>query len=142
MKKGQKKSSKKQVLRYSESFKQRVVSEIEKGSLTIKESRIKYDIRGGSTIQNWIRKFGKNHLLCRVVKIQTPQEVDSEKLLKQRVAELEKALAQTQLAFLKSESYLKVACEHLGMEVDKFKKKQTTKPSHSDPQGSTTTPTE
>lgn len=126
------KSYKRRVIRYSESFKQKLVNEIENGYLTIHESRIKYGIGGAETIRIWIKKMGKNHLLCKRVKIQTLEEMDQEKLLKQRVAELEKALAQTQMAYLKSESYLQVACHQMGMEIEVFKKKQTSKPSKCD----------
>lgn len=123
---------KRRVIRYSESFKQKLVKEIEDGYLTIYESRIKYGIGGAETIQKWIKKMGKNHLLCRKVKIQNLEEMDQEKLMKQRVAELEKALAQTQMAYLKSESHLQIACHQLGIDLEVFKKKQTSKPSKSD----------
>ncbi|MGH0798395.1 transposase [Bacillus mycoides] len=126
------KSYKRRVIRYSESFKQKLVNEIEEGLITIHESRIKYGIGGADTIHSWIKKMGKNHLLCKKVKIQTLEEMDQAKLLKQRIAELEKALAQTQMAYLKSESHLEVACQQMGVEVDVFKKKQTSKPSKSD----------
>ncbi len=126
------KSYKRRVIRYSESFKQKLVDEIENGFLTIHESRIKYGIGGAETIKSWIKKMGKNHLLCKKVKIQTLKEMDEEKLLKQRIAELEKALAQTQMAYLKSESYLQVACQQMGIELEVFKKKQTSKSSKGD----------
>ena len=115
------------VYRYSEAFKQKVVTELEQGDLSLYEARIKYGIRGSQTIQNWIKKLGKNHLLCRVVKIQTPQEMDQTKLLKSRIVELEQALAQTQLECLQSESYLRLACEQLGVEIETFKKKEVSK---------------
>jgi len=51
------------VKRYSTAFKQKVVSEIESGQLSIGDARRLYDITGGETIQKWIRRFGKNHLL-------------------------------------------------------------------------------
>lgn len=118
--------STKKVVRYSEAFKLKVVSEIESGALLVNEARLKYDIRGGQTIQNWIKKLGKNHLLCRVVRIESPMDINQIKLLKARIAELERALAQTQLECLQSESYLHQACQELGMEVESFKKKEAT----------------
>lgn len=119
--------SRKKIIRYSYAFKQKVVSDIETGQLKISEARIKYGIRGAETIQNWIRKLGKNHLLCRVVRIENPMEVNQIKLLKQRILELERALAQTQLECLESESYLAQACQELGLDVVSFKKKETAK---------------
>lgn len=121
----------KKVYRYSEAFKQKVVTELEEGDLTLSEARIKYGIKGSHTIKSWIKKLGKNHLLCRVVKIQTPQEMDQTKLLQSRISELEGALAQTQLECLQSESYLRLACEQLGIEVETFKKKEVSKSTNS-----------
>ena len=72
----------KKVYRYSEAFKQKVVTELEDGDLSLKEASIKYGINGSHTIKHWIKKLGKNHLLCRVVRIQTPDEMDQTKLLK------------------------------------------------------------
>jgi len=46
------------IIRYSISFKQMIVKEIEQGS-SIELTRRKYDIKGGDTIQQWIHKFGK-----------------------------------------------------------------------------------
>ena len=116
------------IVRYSEAFKHQVVSSIESGELSIAEARVKYGITGCETIQTWIRKLGKNHLLCRVVRIESPMEVNQIKLLKARILELERALAQTQLECLSSEAYLHQACQELGMDVETFKKKETTKP--------------
>ena len=104
-----------------------MVSEIEKGHLTLSEARIKYGIRSHHTIKYWIRKMGKNDLLCRVVHIQTPHEMDRLKLLQKRISELEKALAQTQLECLQSESYLLIACQQLGLDINEFKKKSDAK---------------
>ena len=125
------KSYKRQVVRYSESFKITLINEIESGKLTIHESRIKYGIKGGDTIHRWIKKMGKNHLLCKKVIIQTLKEMDQKKILQQRVNELEKALAQTQMSFLKSESYLEIACQQMGIDLEVFKKKQNSKSSKS-----------
>ena len=49
------------VIRYSTAFKQKVVSEIESGQITVAQARKVYDIRGGETIPRWIKKLGKNH---------------------------------------------------------------------------------
>lgn len=116
------------VYRYSEAFKLQVVHAIEQGELSISEAKVKYGIKGSQTIQYWIKRMGKNHLLNRMVRIETPEQMDQSKLLKKRIAELERALAQTQLECLQSESYLRLACEQLGVELEKFKKKEISKP--------------
>lgn len=120
-------SSRKKVIRYSESFKHKVISEIEAGNLNISQARIKYGIGGCETIQKWISKLGKNDLLCRVVRIESPMDIDQIKLLKSRILELEQALAQTQLECLQSESYLHQACQELGLDIESFKKKAVSK---------------
>jgi transposase len=51
----------KESIRYSISFKQKVVQEVEKGASFI-ELRRRYGIKGGNTVQQWVRQFGKNHL--------------------------------------------------------------------------------
>lgn len=124
----QKRTKGKQIKRYSAAFQQKVVSELERGELSIEQVRAKYGIGGSTTIQRWIKKLGKNDLLCKVVTIQTPMEQDQLKVLRQRIAELERALAQTQVECLQSESYLQLACQELGTSVADFKKKETSQP--------------
>ena len=62
-------SVKNTVYRYSHAFKQKVVSEIESGKFTIAEARRIYDIKSPGTIPYWLKRYGKNHLLTRVVRI-------------------------------------------------------------------------
>ena len=50
------------VIRYSNSFRRQVVEEVE-GGMSIHALQKRYGIKGGVTIQNWLRKFGKTHLL-------------------------------------------------------------------------------
>jgi hypothetical protein len=57
---------KKTTIRYSNCFKLQVVEEIEKNGLSIEECRRKYDIRGGATIQSWLRLFGKQYLMNKM----------------------------------------------------------------------------
>lgn len=63
--------------RYSFSFKQQVVRELEQEGVSKELIRKKYGIKGGSTLQNWIRKFGKNHLINQVIRIETMEEKDN-----------------------------------------------------------------
>lgn len=66
------------------------MTEFEKG-VTIGYLQRKYGINGGDTIQNWVRSFGKNHLLNKVVRIETMGEKD-------RIKELERQLKEAKLA--------------------------------------------
>jgi transposase-like protein len=86
------------IVRYSISFKQKVVREIEEEGLHIEQARRRYAITGSATIQNWVRKFGKNHLLKKVVRIETMDEKDRIKHLEQEIRKLKMALADSVLA--------------------------------------------
>ena len=75
------------------------------------------------TIQGWLRKYGKNHLLPRIVIVQKPDERDQIRQLKQQVAELQRALGQTQVENVLNAAFLKIACDELDCDVEVFKKK-------------------
>ena len=115
----------KNIMRYSEAFKMKVISELESGEVSsMAEARRKYDIGGGSTIRNWIKKYGKNHLLGKVVRVETPEDKDEKKQLKKRIEQLEKALADAKVKEVMSRAYFEVLCEDVGIEdVEGFKKK-------------------
>lgn len=84
-------------IRYSISFKQQVVREMEEGSSII-ELRRRYNIKGGETIQKWIRKFGREHLLNKVIRIETMEDKDRLKQLEQENKKLKMALADAYMA--------------------------------------------
>ena len=115
----------KQVVRYSESFKMQVISELESGKLkNISEANRKYGIKGAETVKRWLKKYGKNHLVSKVVKVETPEDIDEKKALKKRIAELEKALADTSVKAVINEAYFQVVCERFGVtDVEEIKKK-------------------
>ena len=118
-----------QVFRYSEAFKLQVVEELETGKLaTVAEARGRYGIRGGETVQSWLRKYGRDHLRSKVINVQSPKDRDQVKALKKRVKELEKALADTQVNAVLNEAYYRIVCEKHGItDPDEFKKKLDTK---------------
>ena len=79
-------------------------------------------------IQYWARKYGKNHLLGRVIRVETPQEVNEARELRKRVRELEKALADAHIDARLDAAYLKIACRAAGIgDVEDFKKKHAGK---------------
>src|SRR5215467_2551316 len=84
--------------RYSIGFKQRVVRELEERGCTKASLKRKYGIKGGSTLQDWIRKFGKNHLLNQVIRIETMEEKDRVRELEAEIKRLKLALADSLLA--------------------------------------------
>ena len=113
------------VIRYSEAFKLHVVGELEKGKFhSPSEASAHYGITGAQTVKKWVRKFGKDQLLKRVVRIEVPQEQDQVKALKKQVRKLEKALAEAKVDEVFARAQFEVACQELGVQdLPAFKKK-------------------
>ncbi len=111
-------------LRYSEAFKQQVISELEAGKLSsISEANRVYGIRGAETVTQWIRKYGREDLLPKKVRIETLKERDELKEARKRIRNLEAALADAHIDCSLGNSYLKIACKRLGTDATDFKKK-------------------
>lgn len=116
------------VIRYSAAFKQQVVSDLESGRFgSLQSAQEHYGIGGLGTVQNWLRKYGKNHLCTRVVKVEKPDEKDQVRQLKKKIRELEQALGRTQAENVLNQSFLEIACQGLGEDVEAFKKKADTR---------------
>jgi transposase len=115
----------KSVVRYSEAFKLQVVSELETGKLgCIFEARKRYAIKGVGTVDRWVRKYGKNHLLKKVVRVESTSERDQLMELKKKNRELESALSDAHLDLRLERAWLKIACKAGGIDdVESFKKK-------------------
>lgn len=113
------------VIRYSESFKLQVVRDLESGRFAnIGQAASHYGIKGAVTIRGWLIKFGKDRLMPRVIRVETPEEQNELKRLRQRVRQLEGLLADKELGLVISETYLELACERAGiLDVENFKKK-------------------
>ena len=78
-------------IRYSEAFKLQVLRELEEGKFTSRIGAARaYGISGVGMIQYWARKYGKDHLLGKVVRVETPKEVNEATALRKRVRELKK----------------------------------------------------
>ena len=109
-------------IRYSEAFKQQVLREIEAGKFeSVHLAAQTYGIGGGSTIQGWMRRYGREHMLRKVVRVETPKEISEVKGLRKRVRELEAALADAHLKGRFDDAYLSIAHLYLfGAEIDFF----------------------
>lgn len=114
-------SGDRKVYRYSLAFKQKVISEVESGKLTVEQARRVYDIGGKCTIQKWLRRLGGDRYNHGEGRIQMPGERDRDKVeeLKRERQQLEHALAQTQLKLLAAESLLECVEEHYRIDVKK-----------------------
>ena len=117
-------------VRYSEAFKLQVLRTIEEGKFATRQAAYRaYGIRGCGAIERWARKYGKNHLLGKVIRVETAKELDEARELKKRVRELEKALANAHIDSKLDAAYLRIACRAAGIEdVEGFKKKHVGKP--------------
>ena len=104
--------------RYSISFRQMVVKEIEEGR-SIESVRKKYDIGGGGTIQKWIKNFGKNHLLNKIVKVETMDERNRMKQLQEENKKLKMALGDAYMAKECLEGVIRMANEEYRTDLKK-----------------------
>lgn len=112
------------VVRYSACFKRQVIAELERGRFdSLEQARAHYGIGGAQTISSWLGRYGRNHLQSKVVRVEQPGEADRIRQLQKQVAQLERALGQTQAQSVLHAQYLKLACEELGLEEEAFKKK-------------------
>jgi transposase len=116
-------------IRYSEAFKLQVLRELGEGKFPSKAAAARaYGFSPVGMIEYWARKYGKTHLLGKVVRVETPREVNEARELRKRVRELEKALADAHLDARLDAAYLRIACRAAGIEdVEGFKKKHAGK---------------
>ena len=115
-------------IRYSMAFKQQVVSDLEGGRFgTILEASEHYGIGGSTTVRKWLKRFGKNHLIPKVVRVEKPDEADQIRQLKKQVRQLQEALGKTQMEKVLNEAFLEIACEQLGVTPEELKKKAATR---------------
>ena len=104
-----------------------VVRELERDLVPIDQVRRKYGIGVGS-IQDWIAKYG-NGSRGRIIRVETPKEINELKRLKERVKRLESVLADTNLDLALERQYTRLACERAGIQdVAEFKKKAAGQP--------------
>ena len=106
--------------RYSEAVIRQIISEYESG-YSIAELKRKYGITGNETIQKWIKKYSKEGLRHKFIRIQQAEEIDQVKTLEKRIKELEQALGRTTLEKLKLECIVEEYQETYGAELVKKK---------------------
>lgn len=112
------------VIRYSEAFKQQVVSDVEGGRYGSPfEASRAYGITGSGTVRRWLREYGKSHLLSKVVRVEKQGEPGEIKRLKDRVRQLESALADSHMDWALEKSFFEILCERTNTDVEAFKKK-------------------
>lgn len=112
-------NARKKVVRYSFSFKQQVVKEIECEGMTLMAARRRYGIKGAGTIRGWLIKFGKKHLLNQVIRVETMDEKERVKLLEKEIMRLKLALADSLLAQRGLEVVIDEANKEYGTDLKK-----------------------
>lgn len=105
------------IRRYSEALKQEIVQEVENCKLTLREAQEYYDIPHKRTISRWVRRYGKDVLPTRVVRVIMKDEA-------QRMAELEKLNSSLQIENAIMRAQYELALEERG---EAIKKKLSTK---------------
>ena len=112
-------------MRYSEAFKLQVVRELEQGRFESAGAAGRaYGVNGSETVANWVRRYGKDHLLRKAIRVMKADEQAEVKALRKRVRELERALSDAHIDLKLEEAYVELACEAAGIrDVAEFKKK-------------------
>jgi transposase-like protein len=117
----------KDVVRYSEAFKLRLVEDVANGKYrSLDEARRRNGIRGGATVRSWIKQYGREDILPKRIKVETMKEIDELQAARGRIRELEAALADSHMEYCLERAFLDIACERLGMSVEELKKKNVT----------------
>jgi transposase-like protein len=112
------------VVRYSEAFKLRLVEDVGNGKYkSLDEARRRNGIRGGSTLSKWIKRYGREELLPKRIKVETMKERDELQGARRRIRELEAALADAHMDYCLESAFLDIACERLGTSTEALKKK-------------------
>lgn len=100
-----------------------IVRELENGEMPYDVIRRKYGIKGTSTVQKWARKYGKGDL-GKMIRVETPKEINERQQMKQRIKALEKALADAHIDLAIERACTRAACQRAGIEdLAEFKKK-------------------
>ena len=109
---------------YSEAYKRSVVEKVEQGVYSsLSEARRKNGIKGKETLVHWVRKYGREDILPKRVRVETMSEIDEVQALRKRNRELEAALADAHMDWCIESALLDIACEGMGTTAEALKKK-------------------
>ena len=108
--------------RYSESFKLKLLAELSTGKYNKNQLSKFYGINR-TTLNEWIKKYGRKDLMNTRILVETKDEIGRIKALQKEIEQLRKLLIKKDLDKLVLDSYLEVAAENLGYKnVDELKK--------------------
>lgn len=106
------------IKRYSQAFKQQVVREYEAGA-SVNSLRQKYGIGSPGTVKHWIERYGRSGYRSELVIIQSVADQLEVKAMKQRISQLEAALAESVLENRMLHTTLGVASQALEIDLKK-----------------------
>lgn len=106
------------IRRYSQAFKQQVVREYEAGA-SVYSLQQKYGIGAHRTVERWVKQYGRIGYRSEVVVIQTVEDQLAVNGMKERMAELEGALAEAVLENRMLKTTLEVASQALELDLKK-----------------------
>lgn len=110
---------------YSESFKIQIVRELESGKFSsCCAIATHYGIKGGRTVYRWAKKYGRNNLIGKVIRVETVNERNQLKAKDKRIHELETLVSNMALDLAIANTFIELACEKANItDVEGFKKK-------------------
>jgi transposase-like protein len=114
----------KDVIRYSEAFKVRLVEEVAAGKYrSLNEAGRRNGIRGCATLGRRMKQYGRADMLPKRIKVETMNEIDELREARKRIRELEAALANAHMDYCLESAFLDIACGKLGTSTEELKKK-------------------
>ena len=107
-----------QIRHFSIAFKEKVVSDIDKGLTSIREVSSLYEIRK-AVIYRWIYRYSIHHKQGTRMVVEMESEGKKTEFLQKRVAELERIIGQKQLTIDYLERLIHLASAHYETDVKK-----------------------
>ena len=110
---------------FSEAFKRQVVAEFESGLYTKAMLKRKYGIKGHSSLDRWLRKYGtlehpSYHSIGRPMKDKSLQKIkEQESSLQKRTLELEAALKRKEEELAAYQKFIEIAERELNIKIVK-----------------------
>jgi transposase-like protein len=110
---------KREIISYSESFKLEIIRQLEEEGASQNELRRRYGIKGAATLNSWLKKYGKNHLINKRVRIETMEERDELQQLRAENKRLKIEYAELAIQHKCSEKVIELADRMFGMDLKK-----------------------
>ncbi len=113
-------------IRYSQSFKLKVVKDFEQGEISGAAAHRKYGIKGNATVMRWVRRYGCGKY-GKVIRVEEAGEINEERRLRQEVRKFKEALADAHVDLALEKAFLELACQEMDQTPEAFKKKHAGK---------------